>query len=269
MSDYLAHLVGRTQGEGAAVRPRLAGIFEPVSIGASPTAFANAENADENLSPEPVPLLRSRRVREHDEEAKARSLGRETVIREVVRRERILVTPEKSPALLSGIETRAQSAGDPTAGRASLYEQRTETAPGGDRSENVEVSVRQNQKQNRTSPLQPTVQPTVAQNLASQPKVASVLRNADELQRSARVPRSVDLSVPDRADLRAANRVSIQGAIHQQKNSDAEPSIHVSIGRVEIRATTAAAPSRSMVRPPSPVMALDDYLRQRGKRGRE
>lgn len=50
---------------------------------------------------------------------------------------------------------------------------------------------------------------------------------------------------------------------------DAEPSIHVTIGRVEVRAELAASTSRAADRPASAVMGLEEYLRRRTKRGRE
>jgi hypothetical protein len=50
---------------------------------------------------------------------------------------------------------------------------------------------------------------------------------------------------------------------------EAEPAIHVTIGRVEVRAEVGGhLPSRAD-RAPSPVMSLDEYLRRRAKRGVE
>ncbi len=48
----------------------------------------------------------------------------------------------------------------------------------------------------------------------------------------------------------------------------AAPAIHVSIGRVVVRAVTQPAPSRRKEAAPSNVMTLDDYLSRRKKRGR-
>ncbi len=47
-----------------------------------------------------------------------------------------------------------------------------------------------------------------------------------------------------------------------------EPVIHVTIGRIEVRANTASAPVAQKPRDASPVMALDDYLRGRTEGGR-
>jgi hypothetical protein len=45
------------------------------------------------------------------------------------------------------------------------------------------------------------------------------------------------------------------------------PTIHVTIGRVEVRATVPAAPA-SKPRPAPQTMSLDDYLRQRSRGGK-
>ncbi len=50
--------------------------------------------------------------------------------------------------------------------------------------------------------------------------------------------------------------------------SDAAPAIHVSIGRVVVRAVTPPAPPRRKDTTPSNVMTLDNYLSRRKERGR-
>ena len=55
----------------------------------------------------------------------------------------------------------------------------------------------------------------------------------------------------------------------EQQRSEAEPSIHVTIGRVEVRAELAGNALRRADRTPSVVMGLEEYLQRRAKRGRE
>jgi hypothetical protein len=55
----------------------------------------------------------------------------------------------------------------------------------------------------------------------------------------------------------------------EQQRPEAEPSIHVTIGRVEVRAELASNASRQKDRTPSVVMGLEEYLRRHAKRGRE
>jgi hypothetical protein len=51
-------------------------------------------------------------------------------------------------------------------------------------------------------------------------------------------------------------------------SNDAAPAIHVSIGRVVVRAVTPPAPPRRKATTPPNVMTLDDYLSRRKARGR-
>jgi hypothetical protein len=51
------------------------------------------------------------------------------------------------------------------------------------------------------------------------------------------------------------------------RNGNNEPIIHVSIGRIEVRAIASEAPLKRTERTVSPVMGLDQYLRQQAKRG--
>jgi hypothetical protein len=54
----------------------------------------------------------------------------------------------------------------------------------------------------------------------------------------------------------------------QMKSASLEPTIHVTIGRIEVRAIPAAPAPPAKGRPASPVMTLDEYLRERTKRSR-
>jgi hypothetical protein len=45
----------------------------------------------------------------------------------------------------------------------------------------------------------------------------------------------------------------------------APPTIHVTIGRVEVRATPQATAAKPVARPAGPRLSLDDYLRSRGE----
>lgn len=53
-------------------------------------------------------------------------------------------------------------------------------------------------------------------------------------------------------------------AVASVEASQPTPTIQVTIGRIEVRATPAPAPASSQARPKSPVMSLDEYLCQRG-----
>ena len=48
-------------------------------------------------------------------------------------------------------------------------------------------------------------------------------------------------------------------------SANPEPEIHVSIGRIEVRAVNEAPGARKTPQPPTPVMGLDEYLRHKAK----
>jgi hypothetical protein len=78
-------------------------------------------------------------------------------------------------------------------------------------------------------------------------------------QRHILVDRSADPGA-NRANPTATTRAT------PVSQAEAEPEIHVSIGRIEVRATVDAQPSRKS-QPASPVMGLEEYLRRRGGGG--
>jgi hypothetical protein len=82
------------------------------------------------------------------------------------------------------------------------------------------------------------------------------------------LPRAEPLLAPPAVRLiEPAMRASAQAA---REREPAEPSaIHVTIGRVEVRAVVPPAPQQPAppARKPSPVIPLDDYLRQQRSRG--
>jgi hypothetical protein len=67
--------------------------------------------------------------------------------------------------------------------------------------------------------------------------------------------------------LRREERYAVKSAFPQPA-AEPEPSIHVSIGRIEIRAERESPPQRKPERS-SPVMSLDEYLRQKHTRVRQ
>ena len=113
-----------------------------------------------------------------------------------------------------------------------------------------------------------------------QPKTADVLDGAAEQKHSskaeAKSPRppkeqttikpSTEKKVVARQDampnVRTLPRVESRQA---RKRPSPPPSVHVTIGRVEVRATPAAAGKPRVAQPLGPKTTLDDYLRSRGE----
>jgi hypothetical protein len=93
------------------------------------------------------------------------------------------------------------------------------------------------------------------------------LREDHSISVSAKPPTTPVSPLPQPAARAPALPVRISPAI-ALKTAAQEPTIHVTIGRVEIRATTASpAPSRP-ARPAAPKLNLEDYLRSRAGGGK-
>jgi hypothetical protein len=104
------------------------------------------------------------------------------------------------------------------------------------------LELAQNAGQDRPTPPQVVasdVQPAAPARVIAQPQVAVA---------AAARPAALDAAA---------------GKLNAQQEPPPAPTIHVTIGRIEVRATPApssALPSRPK---PAPTMSLDDYLRQR------
>jgi hypothetical protein len=59
-------------------------------------------------------------------------------------------------------------------------------------------------------------------------------------------------------------RMASESPLTTQRAQNSEPTIHVTIGRVEVRAVAASPSDSTRPERPSPVMSLDEYLRTRG-----
>jgi hypothetical protein len=76
--------------------------------------------------------------------------------------------------------------------------------------------------------------------------------------------------LPDRARIVVQPQVATRRpspdssrAVIASASSNDAPAIHVTIGRVEVRAITAPGPPRSPAPPAAPKISLDDYLKRR------
>lgn len=109
-----------------------------------------------------------------------------------------------------------------------------------------------------------SVHQEINEEAASEQRTPRAADDATQLSHVA--DRSLTIVPPFTPVVRGIKRQN-QEAEHSRL--DAEPTIHVTIGRVEVRAEVGSqTPSRGE-RTPSPVMSLDEYLRRRARRGGE
>jgi hypothetical protein len=103
--------------------------------------------------------------------------------------------------------------------------------------------------------------PTATQEQAPAPAIRPVPRPPVFEQKQAAVSPFAMPPPQTRQQTREAQRRQ-----HEQPQVPAEPSIHVTIGRIEIRASEEREPRARAKDAPSSVMTLDEYLKSRAKR---
>jgi hypothetical protein len=67
-------------------------------------------------------------------------------------------------------------------------------------------------------------------------------------------------------DVEAHNGVTAWQASPEEAPEDSAPSIHITIGRIEVRAVAPPQPARRAQRRVTPKLSLDDYLKRSGGR---
>lgn len=118
-------------------------------------------------------------------------------------------------------------------------------------------------------PEQPVLEPIEQQRFVEQFSIpvetAPTVDSSSEfpLVSEARVPPQISpVMQPQIVPLPAP----VKSSVSQEKA--APPTINVTIGRIDVRATTTSSPSRQPTKPPTPNLSLEDYLNaRRGGRG--
>lgn len=129
-------------------------------------------------------------------------------------------------------------------------------------------------RQNQTTgiePLPPTPKSTLppAQLVKARPGLTAP---ADQSRRANQEPLVIRPRVARADESGSRDGVTTNGAANQTANratgDQAAPVIRVTIGRIDVRAVTQAAPPARRATPPAPKLSLEDYLRARngGKR---
>lgn len=244
MSDFLDRLAARAIGSETTLAPRLPSLFEPLQRApVMPPADAGEVPPDRR---EAAPAMRAVPV-EAPTSATPASTSAQSAVAPVAPIEHVVAAVSASAAASA-----AQHASAP-----SIVGERAAT-PAVDHPAAPSVSVR---------PVMPASPPPV------QPRLARV---APDRQETARTPAPNGVLLPAPAPVFAATGAASTrsertvaaraAAARAEGKADAarEPVVHVSIGRLEVRATPAAAAPPRRRDGPQPG-SLDDYLRQRGK----
>lgn len=244
MSDFLDRVVARVVGADPALTPRLPSLFEPSSR-APLLPLAETVVAQDGAAPA---------VRPNDDAAMpGRALPRDAVPPSLAASAAVhtgVAPPRIDPA-----------AGRPSAARAvetsALLPVRRASVPPMSVSMEVPASPRAPSEAEPVAPKQLHAAPAVVATKMPQPKPAEI-SPAIMPKPASRSRENAPVEPAAVRTIAAARSVAVSVPA-----TTAEPVVHVSIGRLEVRAAPAPAPSsrRREVPPPS---ALETYLRQRG-----
>jgi hypothetical protein len=273
MDDFLNSLVTRNLGDGAVVRPRPASVFEPGPDEAPRGDLLEAVAIDEEVS-----VVTEARAIDGAGPLR-RSAGEATGV--------AAPAPAASPTRAASEGAATSSAGSPAVEpRRVGPELPAPTAPPPHSTR--ERLARRPSRPSAPSPVVPIAQADSrsAAAPASQPldPERARLRDRQDTFSSAVEPAlSVSQSLPSleparrrREDSTPATPLSVRPRAAPSEPAPPRhagpappgPAIHVTIGRIEVRATTPASAPRAKERPAPPVMTLDEYLRERVRQAR-
>jgi hypothetical protein len=262
MTDFLSNLVERSFGTAAAVRPRLAFLFEPTFLHAEPPADVS-----------PLPAIDSESAQER-EPVRAAFERRD----EPPPEHRIAYRPESTAHTSRGPAVRDSRFEVPAPPPLTAPARRMARAPVEEETKRPHAEPARDAHHDDASQVVPRRDAAAAIRSANgiRPEsaaIGAVLKTSvyDE-GRGLLVPSKVagriasDLqSSVSAADATARTRRVAQRDA-ESDHSREERNVHVTIGRIEVRATSGEKAS-VRERPASPVMELDEYLRRQSRRG--
>lgn len=271
MTDFLASLTARSFGTEAAIRPRVASLFEPVDGGDA--------TVREAPSTEPIETTVAREVEVQSDGARKRSHPAPALREDGTAKVNVNVNGAKYSANANPVSVLPP--------RVSL-ESREEAALADEKIEEENSTVAANVRPRRAQPLQ------AQEDDANEPELrrdsedsvpgrahakAQVTANTrdESLEHEHRglvLPPGIASELTAQMKNAAlAMNAGINASARDKMKTDSstlaaesEPTIHVTIGRIEVRATSESKPA-GRTRAASPVMSLDEYLHRRTQRG--
>jgi hypothetical protein len=265
MTDFLTSLTARSLGTETAIRPRVASLFEPAPQGdVVPPEAPVAELTETVLAREIEVESDGERkmnrgapaLRKDGEPSDAKYHANESSVAAIVSQPRSDSERRKSSVVADATRDKKDTvvAAKVLPRRASLSEEEnaSESVPalrsdseGGAPILATAPAASPDRGESPDKEFRGLVLPPMfASELTSQMKDAALAMNAEH---GAPVKEKSGSALPALA-------------------AEPEPSVHVTIGRIEVRATSEIK-QESRPRPVSPVMSLDEYLHQRAQRG--
>lgn len=244
MSDFLDRVAARAVGsEAMMLSPRLPSLFEPAGRGAAAVVEESlqvpaAVPTERTFEPEPADARQSERKTGRAEASVPALVPRQAkeVSGQAAPRERVVVVDERrlpAPHLASPREPSAE----PVMSRTQSRNDRMQAG--------------------ELQPVREThiLRERIAAATPRDEHIGALLPPAQ--------PVFATRHEPEARATHPARKETQAGALADAPRESREPVVHVSIGRLEVRAASASAPAPRRQEAPRP-SALDDYLRQRG-----
>lgn len=258
MSGFLATLAAKALDQAPVVRPRLRSFFEPPG----PVSFGDLWEPVERLEeterlPEPA--------QERPERGSAAPLGPPTVPPHV---ERLIVTERQ--AAPPPVRTIPSYPPIPPRHAPSVTE-RVSERPGSREIERLSTVKASTVERIINAPPEPRresqrAEPPLRIERETRARVPETRAAAPDL-RPAKSPVAALPAKPQRPELphtrQAAQAKPLAAGGAQFSRAEPTPEVHITIGRIEVRAMMAAAPATPRVERRTPQVSLEEYLRQR------
>ncbi|MBO0859244.1 MAG: hypothetical protein J2P21_12340 [Chloracidobacterium sp.] len=283
MNDYLTNLAARSLNPAPALRPRLRSRFDPVSPDpAKPLASTPDRISLEKETETPYPSAIAR------DALRSGALAAPAPAPAPTEDENETIGPPIGPPRETSMRGSSMPADETTIARThahalstirpepiGIFRNAAEDRAALDRSAPEIVESNEAEAAVQTSPLKtrrPQRDPRMHAEVLERVVINEVIER--------REPGQIDDGALSESLLPAPKRSAISSQViaqprvtpfleyrGEEKAAPPAPTVHVTIGRVEVRATQLTPQSSPKPRPSRPTMSLDDYLRRRGEGG--
>jgi hypothetical protein len=265
MIDFLTSLTARSFSSEAVIRPRVASLFEPIR------SFDTALR--EPVAAQPMQTALSR---EHEVEpvADLKINRRPSALRES-QTTGVKHSADDNPVSVPGPRPRGNSVLRKPAVEPDYEWEQEDTTPAATAQPQRPTRSQEESLTYAHSSLRPELEDVAARPESARPKAASSARNGF-LEKEHRGLVSAPKAVAELATQMksAALAMNVPGAGREKAGSTwpasatvPDPDVQVTIGRIEVRATSESNKKIGRPRAASPVMSLEEYLHRRAQRG--
>jgi hypothetical protein len=279
MAGFLTHIATRLEGTEEMLRPKTPALFEPEPSGGrdaaavlstGESAFTDAPAGFEEAHRQSI--ANTRASRRYDPDARAPIATEHSIL--VYNGDPNEHTPQANQPRIKALASDRQ-AGLPRGAVVDASAEKDATPPRGKSKALRPARIAGEGSMIRPPQLRP-VEPTEAAALARDTHDAAepvrllraaapdgaILNNGAVISEKTRAPA---LNAPGILQAPIAARLSPAPPLPTPRAQESEPTIHVTIGRVEVRAIAAESSQPKRAEQPSPVMSLDEYLRTRAR----